>query len=734
MNDPLPPVELDKLLMRLKGHACEACALKLERRILKKEGVQNASASFVGQILKVSYDKRTLSSDSIVDEAKRFGAEVHPLEEDLKKAKSLLPKTVLGWIQWVFSQERREMQFAALTFVFMILGWGLGKFEHDLWSQFSYVLAYFFGGYFGVIAGSQSLRHGTVDVDLLMVLAALGAAYIGAPFEGAMLLFLFSFSNVLQDFAMDRTRSAIDALARLRPTEALLLEKGQTRLESIEKIKPGSMIVIRPGDRVPLDGVVREGESTFDQASVTGESMPVFKQVGDSVFAGTINQNGSLEVEVTKGVENSTISKLIRMVEEAQSEKAQTQRFLEHAEQYYAMGVILFTIGLILIPIFFLGESFSTAFYRAMTVMVVASPCALVISTPASILSAIANGARNGILFKGGAQLERAAQVKILAFDKTGTLTEGKPQVTDWLANPEIALFAKNPLEVLRFAASVELKSEHPLAQAIVTRAKNFQLQFQSPAQFQSVPGKGAKALVEGRQIAVGGARLFSGYDLQGFDLLRPVLEEWESEGKTVVHLTEIDESAKKVVLLGLIALSDTLRPEAVTVIQELRQLGVQRVLMLTGDNARSAQFIGKLAGVDEVFSQLLPEDKMRILQEHRKFGSVAMIGDGVNDAPALSTADVGIAMGAAGSDVALESADVVLMSNDLRKIPHILALSRQAQRVVFQNLGFASFVIAALVISALGLHLPLTLGVIGHEGSTVIVCLNGLRLLRYRR
>ncbi|MES2308402.1 MAG: heavy metal translocating P-type ATPase [Verrucomicrobiota bacterium] len=732
MEQPLPPVELDKLLMRLKGHACEACALKLERRIMQKEGVQNASASFLGQILKVSYDQRTLSSDSILAEAKKFGAEVHPLEDDLRTSNLALPTNLGGWLQWIFSKERREIQFTVLTLIFMILGLALNHFSHPLFSNFSFALAYFFGGYYGVIAGAQSLRHGTVDVDLLMVLAALGAGYIGAPFEGAMLLFLFSLSNVLQDFAMDRTRSAIDALAQLRPTQALVLEKGQTRLEVIESIQPGMQIVIRPGDRIPLDGVVREGESTLDQASVTGESMPVFKQKGDSVFAGTINQNGSLEVEVTKGVENSTIAKLIRMVEEAQSEKAQTQRFLDQAEQYYAMGVILFTLGLILIPILMNGESFSVAFYRAMTVMVVASPCALVISTPASILSAIANGARNGILFKGGAQLERAAQVKILAFDKTGTLTEGKPQVTDWIANPEVEAYAKSPLEVLRMAAAVELKSEHPLAQAIVQRATHFQLAFQSPTQFQAIPGKGAKALVEGRLIAVGGARLFSDYDRNGFSTLQSVLEEWESDGKTVVHLAEVDETLKKVRLLGLIALSDTLRPEAVTVINAVRQLGIQRILMLTGDNARSAQYIGKLAGVDEVFAQLLPEDKMRILQEHRKYGSVAMVGDGVNDAPALSTADVGIAMGAAGSDVALESADVVLMANDLRKIPHILALSRQAQRVVYQNLGFATFVIACLVVSALGFHLPLTFGVIGHEGSTVIVCLNGLRLLRY--
>lgn len=726
------PIKLDKLLMRLKGRACEACALKLERKILEKDGVQNANASFIGQVLKVSYDQRILSPEKILEEVNRFGAEAKPLDEGFKMIRADLPRTAKGWFQWVMQGDRREVQFAISTLLFMILGFIFDKTGHDFGSHACYALAYFFGGYFGVIAGAQSLRHGTVDVDLLMVLAALGAAYIGSPFEGAMLLFLFSLSNVLQDFAMDRTRSAIQSLAELRPTQALVIENGQTRLEKVEAILPGSRIVIRPGDRIPLDGVVREGESTLDQSSVTGESMPVFKHSGDVILAGTINQNGSLEVEVTKGIQDSTVSKLIRMVEEAQGEKAQTQRFLDHAEQYYAMGVIVFTLGLILIPTLFMGEAFSSAFYRAMTVMVVASPCALVISTPASILSAIANGARNGILFKGGAQLERASQIQILALDKTGTLTEGKPQVTDWIATTEDAFISKNPLEILRLAAAIEMKSEHPLAHAIVQRARQFQLSFSSATHFQSVPGKGAKAKVENRFLGLGGARLFKGYDLLEFESARKQRELWEEEGKTVVYLVELDEVARSARLLGLIALADTLRPEAVTVIQAVRKLGVQRVLLLTGDNARSARYMGKLAGVDEVFYELLPEDKMRILQEHRKHGSIAMVGDGVNDAPALSTAHLGIAMGAAGSDVAMDSADVVLMSNDLRKIPHILALSRQAQRVVFQNLSFASFIIACLVAGALGWSLPLTWGVIGHEGSTVLVCLNGLRLLRF--
>jgi Cd2+/Zn2+-exporting ATPase len=465
--------------------------------------------------------------------------------------------------------------------------------------------------------------------------------------------------------------------------------------------------------------------------------MPVSKKVGDPVFAGTINQTGGLEIRVTKLAKDSTIEKLVRMVEEAQTEKADTQRFLDRAEQFYAAGVILFTIGLIVVPILFLKEPFQAAFYRAMTVMVVASPCALIISTPASILSAIGGAARRGVLFKGGVHLERAATVKVVAFDKTGTLTEGKPRVTDVIVDGRVLNFRSNPdppaLQLLQLAAAVEAKSEHPLAQAIVAESKKRGLALEECAAFQSSSGKGASGLVNGRRIAVGNARYFAVQNVSIPDGFVRQIATLQDEGKTSVIVGDIDESAGRARLLGAIAIADVLRADAASVVQQLKTNGIERVVMLTGDNARVAQAIAKQAGVDEFHADLLPEDKVRVIKELKAIGPVAMVGDGVNDAPALATATVGIAMGAAGTDVAMETADVVLMSDNLQNIVFALALSRHARRVIYQNLTFALAVIIVLIISALGFSLLLPIGVVAHEGSTVFVCLNGLRMLSFQ-
>jgi Cd2+/Zn2+-exporting ATPase len=495
---------------------------------------------------------------------------------------------------------------------------------------------------------------------------------------------------------------------------------------------------LRPGESIALDSVIIEGTSSVDQSSLTGESMPVSKKVGDPVFAGTINQTGGLEVRVTKLAKDSTIEKLVRMVEEAQTEKAETQRFLDRAEQFYAAGVILFTLGLIVVPVVFLKEPFQSTFYRAMTVMVVASPCALIISTPASILSAIGGAARRGVLFKGGVHLERTATVKVVAFDKTGTLTEGKPRVTDVIVDGRVVNFRHEAdpgaLDLLRLAAAVEAKSEHPLAQAIVTEAKQRGLPHEECAGFQSVSGKGASGLVEGRRIAIGNARYFAALQIEMPESFARQVAALQDEGKTSVVVGEIEETTGRVNLLGAIAIADVLRADAESVVRQLRANGIERIVMLTGDNARVARAIAKQAGVDEFHADLLPEDKVRVIRRLRdEVGPVAMVGDGVNDAPALATATVGVAMGAAGTDVAMETADVVLMSDNLQNIVFALALSKRARRVVYQNLGFAMAVIVVLVISALGFDLLLPIGVVGHEGSTVLVCLNGLRLLGFK-
>ena len=681
----------------------------------------------------------------------------------------------------VLTGGKLEIVFVVVTLVMMLAGL-ISSYSPALkWLTVAcYVTAYGTGGWFGLQASIKALRAGAIEVDLLMVLAALGAALVDSPFEGAMLLFLFSLSNVLQEYAIGRSRDAIKALMQLRPNVALIRRAGRAESIAIDQIKIGDRMIVRPGERMALDGTVVEGESNADESSLTGESMPVGKALGDHVFAGTINQSGGLEVEITKLAQDSTIAKLIKLVEDAQSEKAETQRFLDKAERYYALGVILFTLALVVFGSLILSEPFNTSFYRAMTAMVVASPCALVISTPASILSAIANGARRGVLFKGGAYLERAADISVVAFDKTGTLTEGRPTVTDVevvpLFDAPAKLLATTPTTyttparqvvehqisneentLLLLAAAVEAKSEHPLAQAVLKTASDRRLKIPEVTGFQSITGRGVRAMVQfmgGTDIAIGSPRYYEGLDVTGLPQALVEVRRLQDEGKTSVIVCKAGsrrnapaqtgstangdcKAPEHFTVLGIIAIADVLRPGAPAVTRHLKQVGVQQVVMLTGDNHRVAKAIAAQAGVDEFFADLLPQDKVakiKSLQTSRRGRPtvVAMVGDGVNDAPALATASLGVAMGAAGTDVALETADIVLMANDLGKIPYAIALSKQARRVVIQNLVFSASVIAVLLVSALGFHLPLPYGVVGHEGSTVLVCLNGLRLLAF--
>jgi Cd2+/Zn2+-exporting ATPase len=646
------------------------------------------------------------------------------------------PTSLLSGINWADP----ELLSVVATFVFMLLG-GFGHYLglSAALAPWFFLVAYLAGGWHGTIHGVRSVLHGTVDVDLLMILAALGAAYVNHAFEGAMLLFLFSLSHTLQEMAIERSRSAITALMKLRPETALCKKGAETVTVKIDALVVGDVVIVRPGESIPVDGVVIEGTSFVNQASITGESLPIAKKPGDLLFAGTLNEQGGLDMRVTKLATESTLAKLIELVEKAQGQKATTQRFLEKAEQWYALGVILFTVALIVVPIYILDEPFQSTFYRAMTVMVVASPCALVISTPASILSAIAAAARRGVLFKGGVYLEKAAAIDIVAFDKTGTLTEGRPVVTDLrvIINPDHSEAQRtcNEEELLWLAAAVEARSEHPIARAVVAEAKRRFMPIERCTKFQSVSGHGVSADVVGRRIAVGNLKYFDGYESPERTALEEQMNLLHDAGKTGMLVGEIqgEHDHPTVRYLGFVAVADKVRMEAPAIVARLRQLGVKRIVMLTGDGKRVAAAVAKACGVDEVHADLLPQDKVRVIQKLKEAGRTAMIGDGVNDAPALATADVGMAMGAAGTDVAMETADVVLMSDALDGIPFTLALSRRTRTVVFQNLAFALSVIVVLIISALGFSLPLPLGVVGHEGSTVLVCLNGLRLLGFK-
>jgi Cd2+/Zn2+-exporting ATPase len=557
-----------------------------------------------------------------------------------------------------------------------------------------------------------------------MVTAAAGAALVDAWGEGAVLLALFSSSNALEHHALERTRRAVRSLMELSPEVANVvrsdLPEGFVTIP-VEQVRLEDLVLIRPGERVPVDGVVRAGESDIDQAAITGESIPVSKRPGDPVFAGTINGNGALDVRVTRLAQESTLAKIIGFVEGAREQKSRTQRFTDAFEGRYAIGVIGFAALVCLIPWLGFGRDVGDSFYRAMTLLVVASPCALVISTPASTLAALANAARNGILFKGGNHLENAGEIKTIAFDKTGTLTEGKPRLTDVVPlHP-----ALDETELLRLVAGAERVSEHPLAQAIVAGAIARGIELPEAEEFHAVSGMGIAARVAGWELSIGNEALFAQLGAPVSDAAMGTLRRLRDAGKTAMLAGTRDG------ILGVIAVADTVRPQAAATIARLKELGITRTVMLTGDNVRVANAIAAQLGIDEVRADLLPEDKLTTINALLADGPVAMVGDGVNDAPALATATLGVAMGAAGSDVALETADVVLIADDLSKLPYAVALSRRARRAIVQNLTFSLAVIATLVLSALTIGIPLPIGVVGHEGSTIIVVLNGLRLLR---
>ncbi len=579
------------------------------------------------------------------------------------------------------------------------------------------VISYVAGGFYGAKTAIESLLQKRIDVDMLMVLAALGAAAIDQWHEGAILLFLFSLSNVLQDYAIGRSRQAIKGLLKLYPEEARV-QRGE-KIVSIKAsdIRVGEIVLIQPGERLPVDGVVVSGRSAVDQAPITGESIPVEKQPGDQVFAGTLNQQGALDIKATQPPSNTTLARVIKMVEEAQDSKAPTERFLDRFEQVYAtmiiVGVLLF---ITLPPLLGWIDDFNAHFYRAMVLMTVASPCALIISTPAAFISAIASAARGGILFKGGAYIEQMAAVKAVAFDKTGTLTEGKPVVMNIV--PADGVTAD---ELLAVAAAVEARSEHPLAQAVLQAAEARGLALAEVSEFENLPGRGIQASVNGQQVRLGSpAYMLADADLP--EALGAAAERLQREGKTLVVVARGEQ------WLGLVAIADRLRPEAKAVIARLKRSGIERIAMLTGDNPLVAETIAGEAGIDEVYAGLMPEDKVRVIEQlNAETGAVAMVGDGVNDAPALATASIGIAMGAAGTDVALETADVVLMGDNLALIDEAIHLSRRARQVVWQNIAFSLAVIVVLVIGTFAVSLPLPIGVLGHEGSTVIVVLHGL-------
>ncbi|NJN54082.1 MAG: cadmium-translocating P-type ATPase [Anaerolineae bacterium] len=633
---PLLDKRWEKCTLRLGrqgGRACESCALGLEKRVGRLPGVQRVSASYMGGTLSVAFDGVQTNPEDIAHHITNMGVKVQPLDEEMGAGEATAvfdsPAFPSNRQQlWEWFSHNTEAMFTAVTLVSMMAAWFLSYRSAASWMVVTlYGVAYLFGGYYGVKGGLASLRQKTIDIDLLMIFGRVGAALVGEFFEGAMLLFLFSLSNVLQDFAMDRTRNAIRALMQLRPSTARIQRYGREVELPIEKVNIGDLMILKPGDRVALDGLVVAGQSSMDQSAITGESMPVTKQNNDLVFAGSINQTGSLDVRVTKLAKDSTIARLILMVEEARSEKAETQRFIDQAEQYYALGVIILTALFVVIPPVLLAVPFDEAFYKAMTILVAASPCAIVISTPATVLSAIGNGARRGVLFKGGIYVENAATIRVIAFDKTGTLTVGKPQVTDIHPLAEVT-----EDELLALATAVESKSEHPLAQATIQAAQSRGLIVPEVRSFNSITGKGVQAEVggyqDGCQIQIGNLRLFAEIKPDGLAEAEAVVARYQDEGKTSVIVATNNPEASSVRVLGVLAYADVMRPDAPQVIADLRQRGITHMVMLTGDHERVAQHIAEAAGVDELFADLLPEDKVTAVKRIQEiYGPTIMVG-----------------------------------------------------------------------------------------------------------
>ena len=636
---------------------------------------------------------------------------------------------------------RTELVFAAICGGLLLIGWLLSSLTSITpWVPWScYLAAYFFGGCFTFLEAVESIRAGRFEIDFLMLVAAIGAATLGEWAEGALLLFLFSLGHALEHYAMGRAKRAIEALAELAPQTALVRREGHTEEVSVEQLRLGDVVIVKPNERIPADGFVIKGEGSINQAPITGESVPVDKRAVDDLqkaaanpdrldpqyrtFAGTINGSGVLEIQVTKLASESTLARVVQMVNDAEAQKSPTQQFADKFERYFVPAVLAF-VTLLLLAGAVIDEPFSASFYRAMAVLVAASPCALAISTPSAVLSGVARAARGGVLVKGGGPLENLGILGAIAFDKTGTLTEGKPRLTDVLSSGDISAD-----ELLRVAVAVESLSDHPLAAAVVLGGKE-RLKSDSVLHahdVQSITGRGVKATVDGQTVYIGKDSLFAevgGSPLP--DSLRESVEKLKANGRSTMIVRRGDT------YLGVLGMMDTPREAAKNVIARLRVLGVKRMIMLSGDNQQVANAVAREVGLDEAWGDLMPQDKVEAIKKLSGQGGVAMVGDGVNDAPAMANATVGITMGAAGSDVALETADVALMADDLTRLPFAVGLSRQTSRIIRQNLWFSLGMVACLT-PATVLGLPMGAAVMLHEGSTLLVVFNALRLLAYQ-
>lgn len=738
-------------------------ARSIERNLRDLNGIIEASVSASGMV-RVEFDARQIDEAPIVNRLKKEGLTItdtaveagtylRGIKETEKPAKEHTHDKEPGHEEKGEEHEHAhggllgkntELIFSITSGILLAIGFGLSFVDAvPSWVSLTlYIGAYFFGGFYTAKEAIETVLRGGFEIDFLMLVAAIGAAILGEWAEGALLLFLFSMGHALEHYAMNKARKSIAALSDLAPKTALRKKNGKTEEVEIESLSIGDIIVVKPNSKISADGVVVSGESSVNQAPITGESVPVDKVPVDApqkdysnekdisdkhrVFSGTINGNNTLEVKVIKEASDSTLSRLVKLVNEAQTQKSPTQRFTDKFEKYFVpavLGLVVLLFGAFLV----IDESFSDSFYRAMSVLVAASPCALAISTPSAVLSGVARAAKSGVLIKGGRPLEDLGVLTALAFDKTGTLTEGKPKLTE-----VIALNNTDENELLKMAIAVENLSDHPLAKAVVRDGKKRLKGNDIPEakDLEAVLGKGIKATLGEDKVYIGNLELYEALDdKKPSEKIKEKVKALESEGNTTMLIRRNGDYE------GIIALMDTPREEAKSTLEQLKKIGIKRMIMLTGDNQKVADAVAKEIGLTDAWGSLLPDEKVDAIKKLReKESKVAMVGDGVNDAPAMANSTVGIAMGAAGSDVALETADIALMGDKLEILPFAIGLSRKAKGIIKQNLWISLGIVAILIPSTIFGLAGIGLAVLIHEGSTLVVVFNALRLLAYKK
>lgn len=715
----------------IEGLDCPDCAVSLEKAIAALPNVTSAKLNFIAGTLVVAPQ----AGHVVVTDVERVARDMGHRATAQGDTRSVHSRSEAFSREWVRRNQRTLVTgIGGALLLGAVLSSLLGTLEGLTITLF--VASTVVNGYYAARAGWTSVRYTrSVDMNVLMTIAAVGALIIGEYEEGAMVIFLFALGNVLESATMDRARQAIRSLMELAPREAILLQNGTETRIAVDVLKLHDHILVRPGDRLPMDGRILEGHSAINEAPVTGESLPVDKGVGDDVYAGTVNGGGALTIEVTRLAADNTLSRIIKMVQEAQAQRAPSQRFVDRFARVYTPIVVGLAILIAVIPPLLGWGSFAEWLYKGLVLLIISCPCALVISTPVTVVSAIARAARAGVLIKGGTYLEQMGAIRIVAFDKTGTLTKGEPQVIDCECNEqrqnketEKCLACE---DLIAKAAAIESRSEHPLARAIVRHAQDLGVDGRyAPGQTVSATaGMGIEGQVDGHRIFVG-SHAFVHRNGEPENDLCGSIEKAENDGHTILVIEDqcCDER-------GYIAVSDTLRPGMSQVMTDLRQVGIRRTVMLTGDNEKTARLIAEAAGVDEVRARLMPEDKVQAVEElQSEYGRIAMVGDGVNDAPAMARATVGIAMGAAGTDAALETADIALMADDLSQLPFTIGLSRRALRIIQVNIGLSLAIKGLFLLLAFGGTATLWMAVFADMGMSLLVTLNGLSVLGYRR